>query len=71
METTDCNGKKGRPLPLEQESRVCLVLNPPEVEPPRSYHLCDFFITFKINISNELSIATDVDDLHFEIKLSD
>ena len=31
--------EKGRPLPLEQESRVCPVLNPPEVEQPRSYHL--------------------------------
>ena len=38
--------EKGRPLPLEQESRVCPVLNPPEVEPPRSYHLCDFFYNF-------------------------
>ena len=32
---------------------------------------CRFFLTFRINIFNELSIATDIDDLHFEIKLSD
>ena len=71
METTDCNREKvdlslwNLDLVFARSWTLRKLNNPGHIT-------CRiFFMTFRINIFNELSIATDIDDLHFEIKVSD
>ena len=71
METTDCNKKKVHLSLWNQDLVFAGSWALRKLNNPGHITCVILFLASRINIFNELSSATDIDDLHLEIKLSD